>query len=64
MSDKVTVSRSEMVKAFEEWQRRYREQPEEFMAEVRILGLELAEYGELATGYLLHLLGKGVPVGP
>jgi hypothetical protein len=45
--------------AFEEWDRRYRENPEGFMTEVEhLLGHTPRSYGELAATYLVALLNE------
>jgi hypothetical protein len=64
------VTRRELAIAFEEWDRRYRENPAGFMSDVQHLVNETpGSYGELCGSYLAHVLaehrneGTGVVIG-
>lgn len=49
-------------KAFEEWERRYRSDPEQFMNDVeRLLGTTPATYGDQCAVYFLALLNELAP---
>lgn len=48
----ITVERHELVKAFNEWMRRYQEKPDEFLS----LAESTKDYGEVATDYLVQIL--------
>ena len=53
----ITVSVANIQKAFTEWDRRYREDPEAFMNEAaRLLQSDAETYGEEATPYFLKVL--------
>lgn len=53
----VKVTTTQLEKAFTEWDRRYRENPESFWNEVRHLLKETPEsYGKACAAYLLKLL--------
>ena len=58
-------TKSELVAAFTEWDRRYREEPDRFISEAtRLLKTDANTYGELAAPYLLEILKeqrKGQP---
>ena len=59
METTVEVTQSELAAAFTEWDRRYREEPEQFMAEARRLLHETpASYGEACAPYLLAILAE------
>jgi len=46
-------------KAFAEWDRRYREEPERFMSEAQHLLQETPDsYGDKAAAYFLFILGE------
>jgi hypothetical protein len=46
-------------KAFEEWDRRYRANPEQFMNEVQhLLGNTASTYGEICGAYFMGLLNE------
>jgi hypothetical protein len=46
-------------KAFEEWDRRYRENPTEFLTEVEhLLGHTPASYGQACAAYMVVLLNQ------
>lgn len=54
---KITTTTKQMAAAFTEWERRYREEPEQFMAEARrLLKTTPADYGEACAPYFAHLL--------
>lgn len=51
------VTPEQMAAAFEEWDRRYRANPEEFMSEVaRLLGETPESYGAACAAYFAELL--------
>lgn len=53
----ITVSVANIQKAFTEWDRRYREDPEAFMNEAaRLLQSDAETFGEEATPYFLSVL--------
>jgi hypothetical protein len=60
------MDRQEMVRAFNEWMRRYIEAPEQFAREWQAVGKFLAEklagkepsYGELCAAYMAKLQGE------
>lgn len=53
----ITCTPADLAAAFTEWERRYREEPERFMAEARRLLQETPEsYGEACAPYFLILL--------
>lgn len=57
METYIQVSHSEIVKAFSEWDRRYREDPSKFMNEVQHLLKETPEsYGDQAAIYFEKVL--------
>lgn len=54
-----THMRSAFVSAFTEWDRRYRENPDEFMSAVEhLLGHTPETYGEAAGAYMTGLLNE------
>lgn len=64
MSDegKVAATMDELVATFTEWDRRYREQPEEFESLAEHLLKRTPEtYGEAAATYFVHVLGAVQP---
>lgn len=53
----VVTTQEELAKAFTEWERRFREEPERFQSEVaRVLRETPESYGEAAAPYLVALL--------
>lgn len=55
------ITRSQLALAFEEWDRRYREEPERFMNEARrLLNGTPESYGEACAPYLLALIEGAV----
>ena len=53
----ITVTQNQLEEAFTEWERRYRENPEEFMSEAeRLLKLNPKTYGEATAPYLIQIL--------
>lgn len=55
--EKHQFTESELAKAFTEWDRRFREEPERFQSEaVRLLKDTPESYGEACAPYLLALL--------
>ena len=53
----IVVTPADLAAAFTEWDRRYREEPERFMSEVRRLLEQTPEtYGEIAAPYLVSIL--------
>lgn len=53
------VTEATLAAALTEWDRRYREEPERFMAEARHLLTETPEtYGEACAPYLLQILSE------
>ena len=58
----ITVTESQMAKAFTEWDRRYREDPEQFMSEAcRLLKSDPATYGDACAPYFLSILNTQSP---
>ena len=56
---RVAVSILELKKAFTEWDRRYREDPDRFMSEAHHLLKETPEtYGDLCAPYFMKLIGE------
>lgn len=56
---KVETTTTQLAVAFTEWDRRYREEPERFMAEARRLLRETPEtYGDAAAPYLVKILAE------
>ncbi len=53
----ITVEKEQIVAAFTEWERMYRESPQEFMNEVERLSIDPQNYGENVTPFFLKLLG-------
>lgn len=54
---KIETTAEAIQTAFTEWDRRYRENPEEFISEAyRLLKQDATTYGELATPYFINLL--------
>ena len=59
MKTQYIVTEGELAKAFTEWERRYREEPERFMTEAHKLLRETPKsYGEACAPYLLMILGE------
>ena len=55
------LTEHDLARAFTEWDRRYREEPERFQSEaVRVLRETPETYGEACAPYLLNILG-GLP---
>lgn len=55
----VTFTRSNLVAAFTEWERQYRENPDQFWSDVRRFTKETpATYGDAAADCLLTMLNK------
>jgi hypothetical protein len=53
------TQRAQFARAFTEWDRRYRENPEDFMGAVaHLLGTTPATYGELCAVYFQKLLNE------
>lgn len=51
------ATKKEIIKAFTEWDRRYREEPERFVSEaVHLLKSTPENYGEAAMPYFLQIL--------
>jgi hypothetical protein len=65
MAERIDVPKADMAKAFNEWMRRYIEEPARFEAEFRsVISFEAAEsegkepdYGSNCTAYLESILG-------
>ncbi|KJR97200.1 MAG: hypothetical protein VR65_24945 [Desulfobulbaceae bacterium BRH_c16a] len=56
---RVAVSLSEIKRAFTEWDRRYREEPERFMSEAQHLLKETPEtYGDACAPYFMQLVNE------
>jgi hypothetical protein len=53
-----TISRDEMVAAFTEWERQWREDPEGFLNFVDTHDLLIGEYGDLTANAFLLMLGQ------
>lgn len=49
---------AELSAAFSEWDRRYREDPEEFATEMLLGSVTTDTYGDLAAAYLLRILDE------
>ena len=59
LAGRMVVSVSEMAKAFTEWDRRYREDPDKFMSEASHLLKETPEtYGDACSPYFIKLLNE------
>lgn len=56
--DPVTINLASAASAFEEWDRRYREDPDQFDSDMaRIMrGQTTGDYGDVAAAYFLELL--------
>lgn len=55
----VSVSQADCAKAFTEWERRYREQPERFQSEAAKLFKETPEtYGDACAPYFLKIVAE------
>jgi hypothetical protein len=53
----LAVTQGEIASAFTEWDRRYREEPERFMAEARrLLTTTVEDYGQACAPYLLAII--------
>jgi len=53
----LTITHAQLITAFTEWDRRYREEPDRFMSEAQHLLKETPEsYGELCGVYMFALL--------
>lgn len=50
-----------LAKAFTEWERRYREEPEQFADDMQRLALDEQTYGELCGAYLMKIMYDGYP---
>lgn len=56
---KITSTEEGFAKAFTEWERRYRENPERFMSEAaKLLKGTPKDYGEACAPYFIKLLGE------
>ena len=54
---RITATEGDLIAAFTEWDRRYREEPERYMSEAEHLLRETPEtYGEACAPYLIALL--------
>ena len=55
----IIATHAQLAAAFTEWERRYREEPDRFMNDVRRLLKETPEtYGQACAPYLIELLGQ------
>lgn len=53
----LTVTETELAKAFTEWERRYREEPDDFLSEAKKLLTRSPEtYGEACAPYLMQII--------
>lgn len=53
------ATNEQIAATFTEWERRYRENPEQFMNEIqRLLGTSPQSYGEMCAAYFVKLLGE------
>lgn len=52
------VTEAELVAAFTEWERRYREEPEQFLSDFKRFTESAESYGESCGPYLLELLAE------
>lgn len=60
--NQITATESQLARAFTEWERRYREEPDRFMSEASKLLKETPEtYGEACAPYLIHILNEQSP---
>lgn len=58
------MSTGDLARIFEEWERRYRETPEEFMDAAERAGLEPATLGEEAAFTFARIAGElGIEIG-
>jgi hypothetical protein len=59
---KITTTVDQLAQAFTEWERRFRERPEDFLAEQERLSKETPEtYGEAAAPYFAEILKIYIP---
>jgi hypothetical protein len=57
MKTLVQTTQDELAKAFTEWERRYREEPDRFMSEgAKLLKETPKSYGEACAPYLIKIL--------
>jgi hypothetical protein len=54
----IAVTTDNLSRAFAEWERRYREEPERFASDAERLGMTPENYGDAATRYLVEILGE------
>jgi len=54
----ITTTPSKLAAAFTEWERRYREAPEQFQSEVERLATEEQTQGQLQAAYLNQILNE------
>ena len=54
----ITVSQSVLARAFREWERRYRENPAQFLADFEKAALTLDDYGDRCAAYFAKLLAE------
>lgn len=52
----ISVSKHDLAAAFTEWERRYRENPDAYMAEMEKLEMAAETYGEACASYFLEVL--------
>lgn len=53
---KVVTTKRALAKAFEEWDRRYREEPERFASEMEVAAAGSEDYGDKCAPYLIKIL--------
>ena len=50
--EEINVTHADLARAFAEWERRYRETPDQFIAEFERATIGLTEYGERAAAHV------------
>lgn len=58
MKNKDLFSEDNIAKAFTEWERRYREEPERFESESEKLAKSAESYGEACAPYFLKIISE------
>jgi len=54
----IAAVRSDLTKAFAEWERRFREDPTQYASDMEKLAMTTDSYGEQCADYLIQLLSE------
>ncbi|GEM_PF-4334960 len=57
----IVVSEEELSQVFAEWERRFREKPDEFQSEMNRLANDYKTTGEFQAAYLVKLIAEVLP---